>query len=279
MINLDYHLHTNYSFDSNTTMDKYCKRALEIGFKEIAFTDHFILDQPEYQSISLETFRDYYQEVNENRKRYPINIKLGLEVDYLETYEEIIRQYISQFEENMKQKFDFIMGAVHFLDGRMFTKSKIAAEYFKDRDVGLIYTSYFTRLYNAVNSKLFDIIAHPDVIRIYTGKYIEDYEFERYEGRVSKIVTALIKNHTGLEVNAKGYDFSINDSCPSSKFLAKYIDGMYNKGQKPILTIGSDAHAAKDLGRNLDKVMDKIVNAGAKEYCSFTQRRHDFTKI
>ena len=37
---MDYHLHTEFSDDSREPMENQVKRAIELGFEEICFTDH-----------------------------------------------------------------------------------------------------------------------------------------------------------------------------------------------------------------------------------------------
>ena len=43
----DYHVHTSYSPDSQMLMETACSRAVELGLKEIAITDHIDIDWPD----------------------------------------------------------------------------------------------------------------------------------------------------------------------------------------------------------------------------------------
>ena len=38
---VDYHLHSNNSFDSNATIESVCEAAIENKINEICFTEHF----------------------------------------------------------------------------------------------------------------------------------------------------------------------------------------------------------------------------------------------
>ena len=46
MIYADYHLHTNFSSDSTAEMTAMIDKAVNIGLKEIMFTDHMDIEFP-----------------------------------------------------------------------------------------------------------------------------------------------------------------------------------------------------------------------------------------
>ena len=41
---VDYHVHTDNSFDGKVSMAEQCEKAIEIGLKEIVFTEHYDLN-------------------------------------------------------------------------------------------------------------------------------------------------------------------------------------------------------------------------------------------
>ncbi len=41
---IDSHLHTGITIDASGTMEDYCKKAVELGYKYICFTNHMEMD-------------------------------------------------------------------------------------------------------------------------------------------------------------------------------------------------------------------------------------------
>ncbi len=78
---LDYHHHTNHSFDSTASMVDVCKSAVDKGIKEICFTEHYSVNPvvPTYGHI---IFEDYFNEIAECRALFKqrLLITAGIEL-------------------------------------------------------------------------------------------------------------------------------------------------------------------------------------------------------
>jgi len=272
MFPVDYHLHTGYTQDATGTLNDYCKRAQKLGMKEIAFTNHLIL--PKFQNIpgiekskvpeitiKLDQIQGHYKEIEIARKRFGIRIKFSMEIDYFEGYEREIDKIINNYP------FDFVLGSTHFLDGFAIGDPGSAAEFFQNRDVSRAYVQYFLRLKKAIKSKLFDVIAHPDVIRKYAIQY-SDIPFEEYKNQAESVVHSLIDNKIGIELNTFGYTHPVRDSYPSIEFLKICKDF----GVKTV-TVGSDAHSPSALGIGLEEGIKKLKNVGYNEITLFNKRK------
>ncbi|MBZ9572282.1 histidinol-phosphatase HisJ family protein [Patescibacteria group bacterium] len=268
---VDYHVHTNCTRDATGTVDDYCKRAQELGLKEIAFTNHLILPKfesiPGFEkseipniSIKLDEISEYYQKIGKARKQFDIQIKFGMEIDYFEDYEKEIEKIINSYP------FDFILGSAHFIEGYVIGDPNGAHEFFKGRDIFQTYRQYFLKLKRAIESRLFDVMAHPDIIRKYAVQYA-DIPFKRYRDQVEEVVKALVKNKVGIELNTYGYIHPVHDSYPSIEFLKICKDF----GVK-MVTIGSDAHSPSNLGLELEKGIKKLKSAGYDKITLFNQR-------
>ena len=91
----DYHIHPNYSIDAEGEVDEFCKAALDIGLKEIAFTTHLDTDRVAedcYVNVKGENvdiassvwFEDYESTIRVAGDRYQeegLRVLLGVEVD------------------------------------------------------------------------------------------------------------------------------------------------------------------------------------------------------
>lgn len=125
---------------------------------------------------------------------------MGVEVDYLEVKKETLKKslngqpFLNDYkEENPKRHydFDFIMGATHFIGMPL----KYFSDY-KDKGNSWIIDTYFTAIKNCIKSELFDIVAHPDLIKFFISKKEKDY-FSYLE----EVVGLLDKHKVAVDVN------------------------------------------------------------------------------
>lgn len=109
----DYHIHSNFSSDSNMSMEDAVKKAIELNLEEIAFTDHMdLLYPPVSYPVWDINYEDYMNEFFAIKKKYSskIKIKLGSEVGLqphsIEKSLEILNSY----------SFDFVIASTHVVD-------------------------------------------------------------------------------------------------------------------------------------------------------------------
>lgn len=106
-INSDYHMHSKYSGDSKNELEAIVQRAIELGLKEIAITDH----GPMHDGYGIKK-TDYWiirKEIDLLKEKYPqINILLGLEANILGSDGEI------DLDEDMRAICDWVNAGYHF---------------------------------------------------------------------------------------------------------------------------------------------------------------------
>ena len=74
----DYHMHCSFSDDSNTPMEDMINKSIELGLKEICFTDHV-----DYSIITNNIEEDHtvdYNEYFQNKYKDKVIIKRGIEM-------------------------------------------------------------------------------------------------------------------------------------------------------------------------------------------------------
>jgi len=108
---VDYHVHTDNSFDSREKMFAYCQRAVEIGLREIVFTEHFDLN-PLDQGLGHFNYVKYSQEIEECRDAFgaKLKVKKGLELGEPHLYQ------IEHGEFLQNKGFDFLLGSFLYLN-------------------------------------------------------------------------------------------------------------------------------------------------------------------
>jgi histidinol-phosphatase (PHP family) len=251
----DYHVHPDYSLDATGTIDQYCQKAIELGLKEICFTTHYDSDpfrkdedpfmriEGEIVPLTEENVKKYIEDVKRADKKYSpcgLSVKVGLEVDYAPHIEEELRQNLASFE------LDYLLGAVHCLDHIAISASNEAERYFKKISMEEMVVEYYEVLEEAVESGLFDAIAHLDIYKKYgLGFYGEKILFS-HRGLVEPVLELMAKEDVGMEINTGVLRRGHKEFCPGEEILNLAL----KMGVK-IVAFGSDAHKLEHLGKGI----------------------------
>jgi len=264
---IDYHVHPYYSLDAEGTVEEYCVRAIEIGMEELCFTPHFDID-PERREIDdkvrlgdkIVTMKSnwierYVEDVELARKRYSLEIKIGIEVGYDSNIENELRNVLKTYP------FDFVLGAIHNIDHISISDKKECGQYFENKSPEEVCGSYFTLMENTIKSGLFDVIAHFDIYKKYGWEYYGEGLAKSQKPYLRPILTLVAENGLGIEVNTSGLRKPVNEIYPAEDILE-----LAKKLGVKIVTIGSDAHKVEDLGKGLKKAEELIEKTGFEIY-------------
>ena len=201
---------------------------------------------------ATENIEDYISVV-EKAKAIGLPVKLGIELDYIPEYEDEIREFAKSYQ------FDYVLGSIHWLDDFGFDHPALIHEW-DDKDVDKIYDEYFDTLQLAVKSGIFDVIAHPDVIKVFGHKARKDMS-ERYE----ELAKTLSKMNLCIEVSTAGLRKPVEEIYPASQLME------YFKKYNVSIMLNSDAHVPNDVGKDFNRALDFIKSFGYKELCYFDQ--------
>jgi histidinol-phosphatase (PHP family) len=251
----DYHVHPDYSLDATGTIDQYCQRALKLGLREICFTTHYDTD-PERKEIdpfmridgkivpsSEGNVKRYTEDVRRANKTYSplgLSVKAGLEADYAFHIERDLRKNLAAFD------LDYVLGAVHCLDHIAISASKEAKSYFRKKNIRELCQAYYKVLAKAVESHLFDAIAHLDIYRKYGLAFYGEEVLTAHRGLVEPVLQLMADNDVGLEINTGLLRKGHNQFSPSLEILNLAL----NMNVK-ITAYGSDAHKVSHLGKDI----------------------------
>jgi histidinol-phosphatase (PHP family) len=270
---LDYHMHTAVTVDGKMNEVQACEQALVMGLSEIAFTNHVMLKQPDFL-MTPESFVSHWQQVRECQQRYPqLTIRLGIEIDYYRGWERRIADTLASYQDRIGRKFDLVIGAIHEMNDIFFSNQKHAPELYASADLATLYREYFTLSGEAAGCGLFDILAHPDLIKRYNHELTPPLDFEAYRPAVAAFVEQLLDAGVGIDVNMKGMKLKVGEPFPSRDFLAVYLERARARQIEPVLTLGSDAHNAADVGANLREGAAMLLDLGHGMLSSFEQRQ------
>lgn len=274
----DYHVHPNYSIDASpVTMYEYCEKALQLNLAEICFTTHVELDPVREQ---VENFvyvggrrvpvhdphwlDRYFQELLEVRERFNeegLTVRAGVEIGYCPGVEKDIERMIDNYP------FDYVLGAIHCLDHISISSKKESPVYFRRKSVTQMAQAYFRVLMEAVQTGLFDCIAHVDLYRRYGYSFYGDAVFTAHRGFIEPVFAEMARRGMGLEINTSSRRRGLQDFHPAEEILS-----LAAQHGIAIFTVGSDAHSLAELGGDIDEALALLERYRLENYV-FTQRK------
>lgn len=253
----DYHVHSRFSMDSITEPAEMVESALRLGMQRICFTEHKDLD-PLYEYHGFYDDLSYSEEISALKKRFEgkIGVFKGIELDFQS-------HQISASEDFIKaHRFDFVLASVHALNHRF-----VGAELFRDGSAERIYEDYLNQVLVLSQMDFFDILGHLDYVKRY-GEDFKLFDPRKYTGIIEEILNNLIDGGRGIELNVSGWRHGRSEGYPGRFILEKY----HSMGGE-IITVGSDAHTAEDLGAGILRGIDMLKEIGFRNVYVFEERK------
>lgn len=270
----DYHIHTEFSDDSDYPMEEAVKDAVRMGLEEICFTDHVdygikrdsddprgILCRnggpggPGQTELKNVDYPEYYAQIKKLQDQYrgQITLKMGLEfgmeISTVPEYEALYQKY----------PFDFIILSVHQINGKEFWTQEFQKGYTQKQ--------YNDRYYEEILALVrryhdYSVLGHLDLISRYD--LAGHYPFEKIRPVITEILKTVIADGKGIEVNTSSHRYRLRDLTPSRDILK-----LYKKLGGEILTIGSDCHRKEHLGAYIKEVKQELRDMGYTRFCTF----------
>lgn len=272
---LDYHIHTPYCGHAHGKITEYIESAIDAGMSEIAFTDHlgrYYLSSSQRRrhfdwGMDKRALRKYFEEVTEVKDAYEdsISIKIGLEVDFVEGAEDLLGPLTEAYE------FDFFLGSIHCLP--RFSWRHLADAFRVPPEE--LYKDYFVTAQSLMRSGLFHSMAHIDFIWRYV-KWPNPKHFNVFDEIIRTVACA---EETGLamEVNANGFLWSQIYQVRGGDPFELFIDEARSRNVP--LSIGSDAHSPKHVGKNFAQLLTYLRERGITEIARFDQGTRIMTPL
>jgi histidinol-phosphatase (PHP family) len=159
-----------------------------------------------------------------------------------------------------------VLGSIHFLGERAVDHDGYDI-WERGGDPDRIWRRYFETVAELVRSGLYDVVAHPDLVKVW-GRGRPAPERDRrfhYEPAVEAIAEAGI----AVEVSTAGLRKPTAEIYPAPEFAAMCIDA------GAPFTLSSDAHRPEDVGRDYDRAVETMRGWGIEEIAVFEARhRH-----
>ncbi|PKG24970.1 histidinol-phosphatase HisJ [Niallia nealsonii] len=259
----DGHIHTAFCpHGTKDAISDYIEQAILLGFTEISFTEHaplpagFIDSTPtKDSSIALEDLPHYVHMVEQAKDYYKnkIKINIGLEVDYIEGFEQEIKSFLNEWG----PKLDDSILSVHFLKNNMnydcvdYSPELFANMISQYGSAEAIYERYFETIKKSVFADLGPFkpkrIGHITLVHKFQKKFPVSKD---YRSTIIQLLKDIKQQQLELDYNGAGlYKPFCQESYPPSWVALEA------KKQQISLVYGSDAHQAKDIGQGFDMLL------------------------
>ncbi len=263
----DYHVHLRRDAEGTSAAgaftvanaERYRAAASEHGIAELGVSEHVhrfsaaldVWDHPFWRASAVDDLDAYCEFVRERT-----DLRLGIEADFVPGREDRMANLLDG------RDWDYVIGSVHFIgDGAV---DDPAYDVYRSLSPEQVWRRYFETLAEAARSGLFDVLAHPDLVKIWGA------ERPRPEGDVRRwyepAIEAIAESGIAVEVSTAGLRKPVGEIYPSRAFLELCVEAGC-----PI-ALSSDAHAPEDVGHGYAAALELLADVGVRELCVFERR-------
>jgi len=268
----DYHLHLrtdelDASAAEHFTEDnaeRYRAMASKRGIAELGVSEHVyrfvqaldVWRHPFWIANARDDLDDYCAFVRERT-----DLRLGIEADFVFGAEDRMANLLDA------RDFDYVVGAVHFVRDEavdMDDYSVWGTGPAKLRSAEEIWRRYFQTLGEAAASGLFDVLAHPDLVKFW------GQERPRPQGDLRRYyelaLEGIVEGGVAVEVSTAGLRKRARELYPAPEFLEMCLEAGAS------VALSSDAHRPQDVGADYEQALEMLERLGVGELCVFERR-------
>ncbi len=270
----DYHLHLRgddlgaraEEHFTAANIDRYLEAAEQAGVTELGCAEHMyrftealtVWRHPFWDEWAIDDIDQYVEVV----KASPI--KLGIEGDYIAGAEEKLEAMLGS------RPFDYVVGSVHVLgDYSLDTEEYTIWDGSQDPDD--VWRRYFETLADAARSGLFDILAHPDLVKVWgrAGRLPSVDPRTMYEPAIE----AIAESDVAVEVSTAGLRKGVGEIYPAPAFMEMCVDA------GATFALSSDAHEPAQIGFRYGEALDFLASHGVTGIATFSNRKRTLRPI
>ncbi len=168
--------------------------------------------------------------------------------------------------------FDYVVGSVHFIgEGDAAVDHDGFDVWEGDRDADEIWRRYFEALAECARSGLFDILAHPDLVKVWgRARPLPERDLRAF---YEPAVEAIAESGIAIEVSTAGLRKPVGELYPSRQFAEMCVEA------GGAFALSSDAHLPEQVGFEYDRAVRFLEELGIDEICVFEQRQRSLAPL
>jgi histidinol-phosphatase (PHP family) len=273
----DYHVHlrpdepgtTAEKFFVPANAERYREAAAERGIAELGVSEHIyrfkqaleVWQHPFWQGQAREDIDAYCQFVREQT-----DLKLGIEADYVPGREDRMGNLLQA------RDFDYVVGSVHFVRDAavdMAGEWDVWTTSFESPEK--VWRRYFETLGECARSGLYDILAHPDLVKVWgKDRPKPDGDLRRY---YELAIEGIAESGIAVEVSTAGLRKPVGERYPAEPFLQMCLEAGC-----PV-ALSSDAHYPEHVGWDYEATVEWLAAQGVRELAVFERRQRRLEPI
>ena len=244
----DYHLHSEFSFDSTEKIENVCEKAVREGIEEIVFTDHVEFCTEDAKDVP--DFGRREEILEQCRKRYGnrLSIRSGVEMGQPQRDPEKEKRIFEAYH------FDFVIASIHIV-GNTGRPSRFE---FTEDNYHAYFAQYFKELRELAEKCRYDVVGHVTFpFRYVPTELLQKYPIESFEEEFRSVFKIIAGRGKGIEINTSGLRTALKAPMPDLELVKwfKECGGSY-------VTVGSDGHSIRSAFFGLKQGYGVAKNAG-----------------
>jgi histidinol-phosphatase (PHP family) len=271
----DYHLHLRpddrsaaaADYFTQANAERYREAASERGIQELGVAEHVyrftaaldVWQHPLWQRHAVDDIDAYVGFVREET-----DLRLGIEADFVPGREDRMANLLES------QDWDYVVGSIHFLGDEAVDYDKYDV-WNRASSADKVWRTYFEWLGEAARTGLFDILAHPDLVKVWGA------ERPRPDGDLRRFydlaMDGIAESGIAIEVSTAGLRKPVGELYPASAFLEMCLEA-----GNPI-ALSSDAHTVDQVGFGYDRALEALDGLGVTELAVFERRERRLEPI
>jgi histidinol-phosphatase (PHP family) len=246
--------------------ERYRAAASARGVAELGVSEHIhrfeqalgVWQHPFWQYSAKDDLDEYCAFVREET-----DLRLGIEADFVAGREDRMAELLEA------RDWDYVIGSVHFLADR-----GVDAQYSETGtnwdvwaatdDANEVWRRYFETLAECARSGLYDVLAHPDLVKVWGPARPTPERDLRFF--YEPAIEAIAESGIAVEVSTAGLRKPVGELYPARDFLEMVADA-----GNPV-ALSSDAHGPDHLGYGYAEALELLKDVGITHLTTFDRR-------
>jgi histidinol-phosphatase (PHP family) len=274
----DYHVHLRpdgentpaQRYFTTENAERYRAVASEQGIDELGVSEHVyrfsqsleVWRHPFWVASAVDDIDEYCRFVREQT-----DLKLGIEADFIPGAEDRMANLLAA------RDFDYVIGSVHFIAEKALDMDDYSV-WDGASSAEQIWRRYFETLGQAARSGLFDILAHPDLVKVWgparRDRPLPEGDLRRY---YELAIDGIAESGIAIEVSTAGLRKRAQEIYPAPAFLEMCLEA-----GAPV-ALSSDAHVPADIGAGYEQALELLESVGVTQLCAFSGRERTLHEL
>lgn len=263
----DYHLHLRPDepdtaperYFTPENVERYREAAAAAGVDELGVSEHIYRFT---QALDLWRHPFWQEQARDDLDAYcefvsGAGLKLGVECDFVPGAEDRTANLLEA------RDFDYVVGSVHFV-GEAAVDHEGWDVWEGRGDADEVWRRYFEALAECARSGLFDILAHPDLVKVWgRGRPLPERDPRHY---YEPAVEAIAESGIAVELSTAGLRKPVGELYPAPAFAEMCVDAGLP------FALSSDAHLPEQVGFGYRRALELLDDLGVGEISVFERR-------